>query len=195
MTQSTETQSTETQSIEIQGMATQSAEIDRAEPVILPPPFPDHTQLPEEDGTFVKEFSGASPKHSTHRFASPSSRTPASRRTVCHRSRLWHLLARDGAARRRCGSTRLVLRGQRSAQSRRKDSSFLRAVARIYFSARCFGVCQRERQKRTRPNPPVASEPRRGQKTGGSSGSTSKSSRFRTTAFTLSKRANWKSTI
>ena len=45
------TQSTETQSI-----ATQSAEIDRTERVILPPPFPDHTQLPEEDGTFVKNF-------------------------------------------------------------------------------------------------------------------------------------------
>ena len=25
-------------------------------PVELPPPFPDHTQLPEEDGTFVKNF-------------------------------------------------------------------------------------------------------------------------------------------
>ncbi|MEC4991187.1 MAG: Uma2 family endonuclease [Oscillatoria sp. PMC 1068.18] len=24
--------------------------------IILPPPFPDHTQLPEEDGTFVKNF-------------------------------------------------------------------------------------------------------------------------------------------
>ncbi|WP_375340279.1 hypothetical protein [Okeania sp. SIO1H4] len=22
----------------------------------LPPPFPDHTQLPDEDGTFVKNF-------------------------------------------------------------------------------------------------------------------------------------------
>jgi Uma2 family endonuclease len=27
-----------------------------AEKIILPPPFPDHTQLPEEDGTFVKNF-------------------------------------------------------------------------------------------------------------------------------------------
>ena len=26
------------------------------EKIILPPPFPDHTQLPEEDGTFVKNF-------------------------------------------------------------------------------------------------------------------------------------------
>ncbi|NEP15010.1 MAG: Uma2 family endonuclease [Symploca sp. SIO2C1] len=26
------------------------------ETIILPPPFPDHTQLPEEDGTFVKNF-------------------------------------------------------------------------------------------------------------------------------------------
>ncbi|MDB9311791.1 Uma2 family endonuclease [Spirulina sp. CS-785/01] len=26
------------------------------DPVSLPPPFPDHTQLPEEDGTFVKNF-------------------------------------------------------------------------------------------------------------------------------------------
>ena len=26
------------------------------EKVILPPPFPDHTQLPAEDGTFVKNF-------------------------------------------------------------------------------------------------------------------------------------------
>jgi len=27
-----------------------------SEKIILPPPFPDHTQLPEEDGTFVKNF-------------------------------------------------------------------------------------------------------------------------------------------
>ncbi|MDJ1185389.1 Uma2 family endonuclease [Roseofilum casamattae] len=27
-----------------------------AEKIILPPPFPDHTQLPDEDGTFVKNF-------------------------------------------------------------------------------------------------------------------------------------------
>ena len=27
-----------------------------AEKIILPPPFPDHTQLPESDGTFVKNF-------------------------------------------------------------------------------------------------------------------------------------------
>ncbi len=26
------------------------------EKIVLPPPFPDHTQLPEEDGTFVKNF-------------------------------------------------------------------------------------------------------------------------------------------
>ncbi len=26
------------------------------DPTILPPPFPDHTQLPESDGTFVKNF-------------------------------------------------------------------------------------------------------------------------------------------
>ena len=26
------------------------------DPVVLPPPFPDHTQLPESDGTFVKNF-------------------------------------------------------------------------------------------------------------------------------------------
>jgi hypothetical protein len=25
-------------------------------PTVLPPPFPDHTQLPESDGTFVKNF-------------------------------------------------------------------------------------------------------------------------------------------
>ena len=24
--------------------------------IVLPPPFPDHTQLPESDGTFVKNF-------------------------------------------------------------------------------------------------------------------------------------------
>ena len=27
-----------------------------AQKIVLPPPFPDHTQLPEEDGTFVKNF-------------------------------------------------------------------------------------------------------------------------------------------
>ncbi len=26
------------------------------DPTILPPPFPNHTQLPESDGTFVKNF-------------------------------------------------------------------------------------------------------------------------------------------
>lgn len=29
---------------------------DRLTPIVLPPPFPDHTQLPESDGTFVKNF-------------------------------------------------------------------------------------------------------------------------------------------
>lgn len=29
---------------------------DKLTPVALPPPFPDHTQLPESDGTFVKNF-------------------------------------------------------------------------------------------------------------------------------------------
>jgi Uma2 family endonuclease len=28
----------------------------RLDPTVLPPPFPDHTQLPESDGTFVKNF-------------------------------------------------------------------------------------------------------------------------------------------
>lgn len=26
------------------------------DPLVLPPPFPDHTQLPESDGVFVKNF-------------------------------------------------------------------------------------------------------------------------------------------
>ncbi|HIK11364.1 MAG TPA: Uma2 family endonuclease [Oscillatoriaceae cyanobacterium M33_DOE_052] len=30
--------------------------IQSAEKIILPPPFPDHTQLPDKDGTFVKNF-------------------------------------------------------------------------------------------------------------------------------------------
>ena len=30
--------------------------IQSAEKIVLPPPFPDHTQLPCEDGTFVKNF-------------------------------------------------------------------------------------------------------------------------------------------
>ena len=35
---------------------TQSIEQQNVKQVVLPPPFPDHTQLPDEDGSFVKNF-------------------------------------------------------------------------------------------------------------------------------------------
>ncbi|KAM3107471.1 hypothetical protein [Phormidesmis sp. 146-33] len=53
--------------------------------------LPDHTQLPESDGTFVKNFQ----EHPTDRFDFAAFKTAESGWSILHWSRRWHLLATD----------------------------------------------------------------------------------------------------
>ena len=63
------------------------------DPIAHPYVLPDHTQLPDNDGTFVKNFQGASPERSINRLHYSPSQPPTPRSTLCNWPGLWNLLA------------------------------------------------------------------------------------------------------
>ena len=78
-------------------------------PEILPTTFPDHTELPESDGTFVKNFQ----EHPQSILLTDSILTDITKihpeGNYCIGQDCWYLLANDRTPRKRCRSTRLVL--------------------------------------------------------------------------------------
>ncbi|WP_263975427.1 hypothetical protein [Leptolyngbya sp. 7M] len=118
------------------------------DPLVITP-FPDHTQLPESDGTFVfAQRAGGSQNFQEHpqSLLLTDSLDPVLERLHPNGTYVigqdYGIYWRQTDPPERGSGTGLVLCGGCTGHARRTVSAFLCTVARIYCSFGCFVVCQ-----------------------------------------------------